>query len=181
MATDTQSLLMQLMAARNGLPSEVSEQDLLSQMAEGDPRMSLLLKYFAQQRAEAEDAEEEEDETDEIEIYPADAGGAFAPESGAARAGGATSRAVIQEMATELEQFRERNDTLAAALGACYLCWGMDETCPYCVGKGRPGAALPDARLFHQLIVPAVRRWQQQQQQRRGGATGAVNQSAPSR
>lgn len=177
MATDTQSLLMQLMAARSGLSSEMSEQDLLSQMAEGDPRLNLLLKYFAQQRT-AESAEE--DEPEEFEVYPADAD--ELPQGAAhARANGETSHAVIHELAAELEQFRERNDTLAAALGACYLCWGTDEACAYCSGKGRPGAASPDARLFQQIIVPAVRRWQQQQQQRRVGATVAVDKTVPSR
>lgn len=176
MATDTQALLMQLLAARNGLPSEMSEQDLLSQMGESDPRFNLLLKYFAQQKAaEAE----EEDETEETEIYPAEADAHAAAATGRAR-NGAQSLALVQEMAAELEQLRERSDTLAAALGACYLCWGADESCTYCYGKGRPGAALPDARLFHQLIVPAVRRWQQQHQQR-GGTSVAAKRPAPSK
>ncbi|MEL7197794.1 MAG: hypothetical protein AAGL10_05700 [Pseudomonadota bacterium] len=50
------------------------------------------------------------------------------------------------------------NDTLASALGACRYCWGGDDNCAACSGKGKPGSLMPDAQLFRELVVPAVKR-----------------------
>ena len=61
----------------------------------------------------------------------------------------------------ELRMLRERCDALAAAIGACYLCWGDDSLCEVCLGNGVPGSAVPDRALFRQLIVPAIRRAKQ--------------------
>jgi len=57
----------------------------------------------------------------------------------------------------ELDALREMNDTLAAALGACPLCWGGEPACA-CRGRGRAGARPPDPELFDELVMPAVRR-----------------------
>ncbi len=59
----------------------------------------------------------------------------------------------------ELEELRERNEALAAALGACFACWGTDIFCTHCGGEGRPGAAAPEPHLFRQLVAPAVARF----------------------
>ena len=59
--------------------------------------------------------------------------------------------------ATELAALRQVNATLAAALGACPLCWGDDE-CDACEGGGRPGYVRPDPELFDELVVPAIAR-----------------------
>ena len=64
----------------------------------------------------------------------------------------------IDALKRELADLREVNDTTAAALGACRVCWGGDEDCPECAGRGRPGSAVPDPALFRELVVPAVRR-----------------------
>jgi hypothetical protein len=41
---------------------------------------------------------------------------------------------------------------LAAALGACGLCWGEDDSCPSCRGRGRPGMVRPDLELRARLL-----------------------------
>jgi hypothetical protein len=64
----------------------------------------------------------------------------------------------IAALRRELADLREVNDTLAAALGACRACWGGDDACPECAGRGRAGSAVPDPALFRELVVPAVRR-----------------------
>lgn len=64
----------------------------------------------------------------------------------------------IAALKRELADLREVNDTLAAALGACRACWGGDDDCPECAGRGRAGSAVPDPALFRELVVPAVRR-----------------------
>jgi hypothetical protein len=49
----------------------------------------------------------------------------------------------------------ERLADLAAALGACGLCWGEDGSCPSCRGRGRPGMVRPDLELRARLFGPA--------------------------
>jgi hypothetical protein len=48
----------------------------------------------------------------------------------------------------------ERLADLAAALGACGLCWGEDDYCPSCRGRGRPGMVRPDLELRARLLGP---------------------------
>ena len=48
----------------------------------------------------------------------------------------------------------ERLADLAAALGACGLCWGEDDYCPSCRGRGRPGMVRPDPELRARLLGP---------------------------
>lgn len=67
-------------------------------------------------------------------------------------------RVRLSTAATELADLREVNDTVAAALGACRVCWGGDGACGECGGRGAPGSRRPDPVLFERLVVPAVRR-----------------------
>lgn len=64
----------------------------------------------------------------------------------------------LDELEAELEELRHRNDALAAALGACAICWGESEpgACPECGGAGRPGAYEVDEELFEAVVGPAV-------------------------
>jgi hypothetical protein len=64
----------------------------------------------------------------------------------------------LRALERELYDLREVNDTLAAALGACPICWGGDRTCETCDGYGRAGCFRPDPALFVRLVAPAVRR-----------------------
>ncbi|MBE7210009.1 MAG: hypothetical protein INR65_03230 [Gluconacetobacter diazotrophicus] len=48
----------------------------------------------------------------------------------------------------------DRLSELAAALGACALCWGDDPACPNCRGRGRPGMVRPDPELRARLLGP---------------------------
>jgi hypothetical protein len=67
----------------------------------------------------------------------------------------------LRALQQELADLREVNDTLAAALGACHVCWGGDSDCHECAGRGTPGSRRPDPRLFSRLVLPAVRRVRQ--------------------
>jgi hypothetical protein len=64
----------------------------------------------------------------------------------------------LEELKEELSDLREANDTVAAALGACPICWGGDRSCKVCRGRGRAGFRPPDPDLFDELVVPAVQR-----------------------
>jgi hypothetical protein len=66
----------------------------------------------------------------------------------------------VLEMREELEDLRDLSDELAAALGACALCWGEARDCEECRGRGRPGWHEPEAALFERWVTPALTRRQ---------------------
>jgi hypothetical protein len=65
---------------------------------------------------------------------------------------------VLTRLYAEVEQLRERNRVLADALGACPRCFGEDQICPVCRGRGKPGGRAPDPSLISELVEPALRR-----------------------
>jgi hypothetical protein len=72
----------------------------------------------------------------------------------------------ISPLQQELEDLREVNDTVAAALGACRFCWGGNRQCEECGGRGRAGSRVPDPDLFNEVVAPAVRRVCQERESR---------------
>ena len=71
--------------------------------------------------------------------------------------------AKLQKMSVSLRQLRDDldealdfNDDLAKALGACEECWGKDNRCPSCRGRGKAGYFAPDKTLFDTYILPAL-------------------------
>jgi hypothetical protein len=78
----------------------------------------------------------------------------------------------VTRLQAELDQLRALCDTLALALGACHVCWGQDEDCPACFGRGQVGAFVPDRELFDQYVLPAMRR-------ARSGTTRSAAQTDP--
>jgi hypothetical protein len=118
--------------------------ELLGQLAENDPRMGMVAKVLSQREAERQQAEQDRAE---------------AAESRAEERRESMQRLqdLVQKLYAELEELRQRNDTLSSALGACHLCWGEDAQCPECAGHASAGAWQPDPALFRELIVPAIR------------------------
>ena len=64
----------------------------------------------------------------------------------------------VDALYAEVEALRKRNDTLALALGACYLCFGEDPLCEECQGRGLPGSRAPEPDKFRKYVLPAYRR-----------------------
>jgi hypothetical protein len=56
----------------------------------------------------------------------------------------------------EVQELRCRNDELAAALGACYLCWGEQSGCLICAGRGIPGSSPPELSAYIRYVAPAI-------------------------
>ncbi|KGN39944.1 hypothetical protein [Knoellia aerolata] len=56
-----------------------------------------------------------------------------------------------------LDALTDSNVLLASALGACD-CWGLQDDCVVCKGKGEPGWVQPDVELFQVFVGPAVAR-----------------------
>jgi hypothetical protein len=128
-------MLMQLIAARSGIPAEALT-------AEGaDPR-ALLMDLLSQREA----AREEESDEEETAAEPAPP----PPDPRQARK--------MRMIVAELQLLRRRIDDLAAALGACYLCWGADAGCVRCFGAGRPGWGGIDESAFREYVAPVLRR-----------------------
>lgn len=74
----------------------------------------------------------------------------------------------IQHLETRLEHLGEEVnwnrtllDELALALGACPACWGEDESCRLCRGRGQPGFLAPDTDAFVRIVAPVLQRWPQ--------------------
>jgi hypothetical protein len=136
MLPDTsQSALLSALAGANG-EEPPSLPDLIARLGERDPRLALVASCLMRARAESGDhAVTDDDDEDD------------------------GSSAALAELAI----LRERSDALAQALGACEHCWGADGSCRGCRGRGGPGAFLPDADLFAELVLPAFRRLRRQQ------------------
>ena len=64
---------------------------------------------------------------------------------------------VARRLKQHLDNTNDQLDDFAAAVGACHLCWGDDNHCHMCGGKGKPGFLHPDLALFNELIAPALR------------------------
>ncbi len=172
-ATDPalQTLLSGMDAGASGgaLPSV---QELLSQLESTDPTVGLIAKYLAaRQVSGSESSSEEAIEVEGEAVYTAEVQSVAVEQferlaQVVQRLGGH-----VTKLRAELDQLREVNDALAAALGACYLCWGKDAGCPVCHGTGGPGTAMPDKRLFARFVAPTLRTLQEQKLVNRNTST----------
>jgi len=148
-----QSMLMSLLAARNGgaLPtgpdgavdfSAINPRDMMQKLSAGNPTVAAIMQMMEAQKAAAAAREPVVVEGVVEDVTTPDL----------------DDLAVQLEVArAEVKLLRERCDTVAAALGACGLCWGQDQSCRACRGHGAPGHCIPDEELFCELVVPAVR------------------------
>ena len=154
-----------------------SAQAALTQMESVDPTLGLLSRLLAARQGERSDNSTEED-VDE-EIAQAREAHQLALEQSERLVNTVRRLATMaQGLHSEVTQLRATNDTLARALGACYLCWGDDATCPVCQGYGRPGFEPPDAPLFGRFIVPAIRSYRAHQEETKGGAMNMSSRGA---
>jgi hypothetical protein len=136
-----------------GADLQQSFRDLVAQAGNSNPIAGLLASQLAQPQATSP---KHEPRVVEAETIEADT---FAAEQGA-RANDIALRELrrqVESMFAELKVLRERTDSLAAALGACCLCWGQDPECRFCHGRGAPGYTMPDETLLAQLVLPAIR------------------------
>jgi hypothetical protein len=140
-----QQLLMNLLAARNGgaLPTGMDDPNaMLQSLAQENPTVAAILQMMEAQKAAAAAREPAVYEGSAMDVTAQEIAGISAQ---------------LEAALTEIKLLRERCDTLAAALGACGLCWGQDLSCRACRGQGAPGRSIPDEQLFCEFVVPAVR------------------------
>lgn len=148
------SALLGAMGSGGGFDPAALLMSQLGNQAASDPKMAAL-SWLLSQRRPAPEIDGEAEETGEARAEAARA-------RAAARAERARRirelRALVKRTWVELEALRERNDTLAAALGACHLCFGTDPLCSACAGRGRPGSRPPEPAAYREYVLPALRR-----------------------
>jgi hypothetical protein len=66
------------------------------------------------------------------------------------------------------DQLQARNRRVARALGAC-SCFGEDDACAACGGRGAPGWRLPDRGQFEAIVRPALQKISQSRISHRNG------------
>jgi hypothetical protein len=155
MSDMNQSLLNMMMAARSGQDTRPMMEELLNSDGDMDPMTRMLLT----QALARDDPDAPADPDPNVIIIDQDDREPSRRQLALERL-----RQRFQQMAQQIDEMSEaldvlqaRNDDLADALGACYLCWGEDPRCPECAGKGAPGSLLPEPRAYREWILPAVR------------------------
>lgn len=119
----------------------------LMQLAGSDPRLAMLMQLMQPRRAPEQ--AEEENRADLLAELAAATEQLAAAEALIDRLRESGRRLLARARADEA-----RLGDLAAALGACGLCWGDDGSCPSCRGRGRPGMVRPDPELRARLFGP---------------------------
>lgn len=129
---------------------------MVAEMADDDPQMAMVSQYLAMQPDDDSDDESADEEireganpsrqwVDDQELM-------------SLREEVATIQANLEEQTQLLQELIDRNTELAAALGACPECWGENQSCSACHGRGVPGALKPDKKCFDYYIAPLLAR-----------------------
>jgi hypothetical protein len=135
----------------SGTDSSVDIRELLLKQTEGNPLLALFSKRCAEPPVSLSSA------PTVIDVEPTpqkQRAGQMAGDAAAASAGDVGEAA--ESLTLALNVLQQRNDLLAAALGACCSCWGQDPQCRLCRGRGRPGFAIPDEQLFREFVLPSI-------------------------
>lgn len=124
----------------------------LAAQAQSNPGLALLLQLMEQRPAAApEERRGEEDAGATIHASPAEEW---------MRADMQVLVRGAEQLSAEVDKLRQRTDALAAALGACHLCFGEDAWCPHCGGRGKPGSRRPEPCAFTCYVRPVLQRMQ---------------------
>lgn len=137
----------------NGQGGQANVEEMLGDNSDIDPMTRLLVSQALSPNKARQDGSDEIDPDDEEDYTPSRRRRAMQR----LRARFEDMQQQIEEMQWQIEEMEAHNDELAAALGACYLCWGEDLKCPECQGKGKPGSVAPDRALFKEWVLPAVK------------------------
>ncbi|MGH9382806.1 MAG: hypothetical protein ACRD2N_00720 [Vicinamibacterales bacterium] len=130
--------------------------------AQGDPRARLLLRILEQQRqfreAGALEWQQQQSALDDHHastISPEMEGGEPAIDL---QTDVRNVQQAVDALYEEMGVLRARTQALAAATGACAICFGEDPLCDECAGRGVPGSRRPEPRAFRKYVLPAYGR-----------------------
>jgi hypothetical protein len=118
-----------------------------------NPKAAMVLRLLEQRRQHEAAAFERLQQEAAAESVEAEA-----QSSAAAQADLENVQQVVQTIYAELETLRARSAALAAAVGACPICFGEDPRCATCGGLGAPGSRRPEPAAFRQYVLPAFAR-----------------------
>lgn len=126
---------------------------MLDDFARQNPNLAWLPRMIAAQRQYAQVAPEVDPRLAEIDALNDALAQSEARED--------KLRRIARRLSAELDQAQGLLADLAGAFGACGLCWGDDDRCRSCRGRGKPGRFAPDPalrlRFFAQrLELPAA-------------------------
>jgi hypothetical protein len=153
--------------------------EMLAQLGNNNPTLSLLLKQMTEQQNAPSTGNEPVIDVEPVAVPPALPAQSSAPAPADDSADALHElRQKMESMYTELHILRERNDLFAAALGACCLCWGQDLSCRSCRGRGGPGFSIPDESLFAEYVVPAIQTLRAQKTKFRRSSQDAIPANA---
>ncbi|MGZ3183106.1 MAG: hypothetical protein ACXU8N_11760 [Telluria sp.] len=116
---------------------------MLAQVEQSNPQAAAIVRALQERSRAAAPAPAEEEDEDSCRI---------------ARADLEQLQAAAAQALQDIEALRARQAELAAALGACPLCFGSDPACLECGGRGQPGALAPEPAAFRTHVLPALRR-----------------------
>lgn len=131
--------------AASGADQAALMQQMIADASAADPRMAMVAQLLAGQQAAAA-VSPGDDLLDEVATLT----GRLVEAEATIEAMKRDGRRLIQSH----QACRARLTDLAAALGACGLCWGEQPSCPSCRGRGRPGMVRPDMELRARLLGP---------------------------
>ena len=120
-------------------------QALMRELGGADPRMAMLMQFLQPQQARPVADEPGLDERNAV------------IEDLSARLDAAEDRlqrmdTIARRLHTLHQAASARLAELAAALGACGLCWGDNDQCPGCRGRGRAGMVRPDPEVRARIL-----------------------------
>lgn len=147
-------------APLNGASPAMDPQQMMEDLAGSDPRIAMLLQMMQAAPSEASNDDFDPDERDELIVE-------LSEKLDAAEARLQKMTRIARRLHAEHQRKSDLLGQLASALGACGMCWGEDDDCPGCRGRGRIGMVRPDrkmrALLFgHQKVTGAPRKARQQ-------------------
>lgn len=184
-APDLQSLLAAQMGGQLGsqLGGQLGSGDLMSLLAgqsgAASDQFAMAMRWLEQRKAMAPAPVEHEPSDAELELERLEELQRRRARDDARRERSRELKALVTSLYAELETLRGRNDAVAAALGACYLCFGEDPACPECGGRGHPGSLTPEPAAFRRYVVPAVRRARAAQNRPLGHAPPPTGREPP--
>ena len=142
--------------------------------SQSNPKAAMMLRLLEQRRQQEAAALERLQQ--EAETASDDA---QAQSSAAMQADIENVQKAVDAMHAELETLRARSAALAAAIGACHVCFGDDLRCGTCGGLGAPGWRRPEPAAFRKYVLPAFARVRAIEN-RRGDRLSAAAQHAGS-
>jgi hypothetical protein len=159
------SVLIDALSGTGGVDPLALLRTQLDAQAGHNPQVAQILRLLEQRRQQQDSQQQDSEPQEEVILSPEDAAHpeheAQAEQAREERARNARKlRDTMNRLYAELKALRTRNNALAAAVGACYLCFGEDPLCEECGGRGVPGSLAPEPAAFRKYVHPALHRAQ---------------------